>query len=342
MASLDAEGHLPQGLRPMFATQADEPFDSPDYIFEAGRPGIRTLALVAHGRVTLYARNLLDITFSFREIAQELRQSIRDEEAVLDGVIFPLAEDAQAQVPALMRRAYERGPGPQPRQAGSKPSQGTRAAIEVFDTLHAGGEPVLGLPLLQRKALLASIVDPSPGVRLAPFQENAGTTLFEAAVRLGMDGCIAKRKESPYEPGKRTAAWVKIARPARTGKLVIGGYTLGAGQRNQPFYSLLLGAYEEGTLRFMGAVRGGLREEDAVIIHSLLATHHAERCPFAGQPSTNQLLYWCEPRVVLQAKFGEITGAGELRFPVFEFLRPDIEPVECTLEALRRAAAAVP
>lgn len=315
---------LPQRLEPMLAVQAPEPFDSPDRIFEVKWDGIRTLAFISRGRVLLQSRNLRDITEPFADVAEALAHAVHADGVVLDGELVALDRDGLPQLPRVMQRLHGAG----------RLSPKDTVHFQLFDILYRGYLPLLREPLWRRKTRLHETVLPSSTIQICHFEEGEGVAFFDAAAGLGLEGMVAKNKHSFYYPGKRSRHWLKV-KGHRTANLVVGGYTFGGGPRRELFGSLLLGAYERKGLRFVGSVGGGFSNEDLKLTYSLLSQLHTGACPFANPPVVQRLLYWCEPRLAIQVRYGELTEGGHLRFPIFTALRPDIEPADCTLEALR-------
>ena len=231
-------------------------------------------------------------------------------------------------LPRVMQRIHDKG-----RLAERPP-----VSYEVFDILYKGYRPVLREPLIRRKGLLLDTLSPTDSVHLCHFQQGDGIAFFQAVTDLGLEGMVAKQSNGIYVPGRRSRSWLKV-KAFKTGNLVVGGYTIGGGYRKDLFGSVLLGAYDGEGLRFLGSVGGGFGKEDMGLTHSLLTQAHADVSPFVDPPQVERLLYWCEPRLVMQVKFGELTEAGHLRFPVFTTLRFDIEPRDCTIEALKEAGS---
>ena len=310
----------------MLAVLAPEPFDAEDRIFEVKWDGIRALAFISNGRVRLQSRNQKDITSPFSDVAANLADAVHADGLVLDGELVSLDRNRVPRLRRVMQRMHDQG-----RLAERFP-----VSYEAFDILYKDYRPVLREPLMRRKHLLNEALSPSTSIHLCHFVEGEGITFFRAATDLGLEGMVAKQKNSLYIPGKRNRSWLKI-KANKTGNLVVGGYTIGGGRRKELFGSVLLGAYDRGRLRFLGSVGGGFSKEDMTLTHSLLTQLHTNVCPFVNPPQVQRLLYWCEPGLVFQVKYGELTEAGHLRFPVFMGLRPDTEPKDCTVAALKGA-----
>ena len=317
-------GTLPQRIEPMLAVLAPEPFDAPDRLFEVKWDGIRAIAFVSRGQVRFQSRNLKDITAPFSDVAAELLRSLDADGVALDGELVSPDKDGVPRLPRVMQRVHAEGAA-----ALSIPVD-----YEVFDILYRGYEPVMREPLMRRKALLRETLQPTDRVHICHYEEQSGLAFFEAATKLGLEGIIAKQRQGLYVPGKRSRSWLKI-KAFKTANAVVGGYTIGGGSRKELFGSLLLGAYDRKGLRYLGNVGGGFQAEDLDLLLSLLSPLISDTCPFTETPDVGKLLYWCEPRLVVQVKYGEVTESGHLRFPIFKALRPDVDPRECTLAGVR-------
>jgi bifunctional non-homologous end joining protein LigD len=209
--------------------------------------------------------------------------------------------------------------------------------FHVWDILYHGYRPVLDKPLAKRKDLLLHTVRATEVVQPTLTRETDGVAFFEAAVALGMEGVIAKHRESAYTPGTRSRKWVAV-RERRSADAVIGGYTIGTGR--QGFESLLLGIYHGKRLHYAGAVSGGFDREARAKVASLLPQLQSDSCPFSKGPRVGKLLYWCKPRLVAHVLFGELNDAGQFIFPKFAGLRHDLRASDCTMPLSKGAKRA--
>ena len=310
----------------MLAVPVPEPFDSPGRIFEVKWDGIRALAFIANRKVRLQSRNFKDITEPFADIAEALLDTVQADGVVLDGELVALDKEGLPRLPRVMRRIHDK----------TRWGEGPAVNFEIFDILYKGYRPLLKEPLIQRKRILNQTVSAAGPVHLCHYAEEEGLTFFQAATNLGLEGMVAKQKNSAYLPGKRSRHWLKV-KATRTANLVVGGYTIGGGNRKELFGSILLGAYDKKGLRFVGSVGGGFSKDDLAMTHDLLTSAQTDDCPFVDPPEVQRLLYWCTSGLVVQVKYAEYTAAGHLRFPIFVTFRPDVDPQECTLAALKAA-----
>ena len=323
---------LMRKVAPMLASAADEPFDSPEFIYEPKWDGVRTLAFVDGGEVRLQTRNLLDCTRQYPEATQIAEALTGGYQAIVDGEVVALDEKG---VPRFQRL--------QPRMHVSddatvrKLRRSTPIVYEVFDVLYLDGEDLTRRPLRERLARLEAAVTPMGAIRRSEGFVGTGVALFEAAREQGIEGIVAKRLDSLYQPGARSPAWVKV-KAFRSMDCVIGGWTAGQGGRQKTLGALLIGVYHDGKLEPVGHVGTGFDERTLKDLLSMLEEHESPTSPFATEPRTNQPARWCLPELVCEVEYGEITRDGTLRHPTYRGLRPDIDPRDCTGEEKRESA----
>ncbi|MGI9147732.1 MAG: DNA ligase D, partial [Chloroflexota bacterium] len=313
-------GPLPRMLSPMLPSVAERPFSNPNWLFEPKLDGYRVLATLANGEVHLASRRGLDCSAEFSWLVDALReQPYRD--AILDGEIVALDERGHPSFQLLQNRGGE----PRP-----------HLVYYAFDVLYRDGFDLRGVPLEQRKALLGSSVFPSPGdrVRIVEAFPEHGTTLYDAALANGMEGIVAKRRDSRYEAGKRTDAWLKI-KATHSDEFVVGGYTAGSGARASTFGSLAVGYYKAGAskLTYVGHAGSGFDDRTLKTLHERLKLLRTDESPFDAEVPgfgmwrragrADGPITWVRPDLVAQVKYAERTSDGILRAPVFMGLRED-------------------
>lgn len=315
----------PRTVKPMLATLASRPFSAPGWLFEPKLDGVRAIAIVTGGRVRLLSRRGLDMTPQYPSVAEELAGQ-PEQSLVLDGEIVALDERGVPSFALLQRRIG---------LTRAADIQHAENAVPVvyyaFDLLYAGGWDVCAAPLWQRKTLLATILVPTDHVRLLEHFEEDGEEAFEAAVALGFEGVVAKRRDSVYEAGRRSRAWLKVKSTSEA-EFVVGGYSAGAGSRAGSFGALLLGYYDDGRLTYAGHVGAGFDEATLASLRRRLETLRQEECPFSSQPSLNAPTVWVRPELVARVRFAQWTPDGRLRSPVFAGLREDKAPAEVRRE----------
>jgi bifunctional non-homologous end joining protein LigD len=203
----------------------------------------------------------------------------------------------------------------------------------VFDLLWLDGRDTAGLSVEERRELLELVVEEDRRLQLMTYVDERGTAFVEQARKLGLEGVMAKRKGSPYVPGKRTPDWRKI-KLISTQDCVILGWTPGQGGRSGSFGALLVGAFDGGKLRWVGQVGTGF---DHRMLEKLMSElEKAERpTPPIDDPALAKLkgARWVEPELVCEVEYHEYTkSTGKMRAPSFRGLRPDKTPEECVLE----------
>ncbi len=320
---------LPGSLKPMLPSPAFEPFDSPRWIFEPLRGGLRTIAYFSQGATRLQIGEDGKLAEAFPEICDALSEAVSIDGVVLDGELVARDRHGTPKLSLILNRLKQGGLG------HSK----APLTFHVWDILYHGYRSVLDKPLARRKELLLNTVHATEFVQPTLTRETDGIAFYEAAVSLGMEGVIAKHRDSLYVPGRRSRQWIAV-RERRSADLVIGGYTMASGKARKGFESLLVGAYDGKKLRYLGAVPGGFDAKSRAELSSYLPKLQAESCPFIKAPHIGKLLYWCKPRLVAQVMFGEFGEDGQLLFPKFAGMRHDLPAEACTLAAIPGAIAA--
>ncbi len=281
-------------------------------------------------------RYLRDVTDRYPEL-RGLGRRVRVADAGREGEIVVLDEAGRPDLAQLGKRLAARDVEEAQRLAVTIP-----VTFQAFDILYYEGRSVMDYPLSRRKSLLRRAVRPGGHLRVPSSLGKEGVAFFEAARQHGLEGIVAKERESAYLPGQRSPAWLKL-KVHQKEEFVIGGFTYGGrwrGERRprrkrEPFDSLLLGLYDEqGDFRYVGEVGGGFTETSAQETGRALDALVSDQCPFREEPRFQRLLFWCRPELVASVRFGEWTPQGRLRFPVFEGLRPDVPPASCRLQGM--------
>lgn len=331
-----ASARMPESLRHMLATNAPEPFDSSDYIFELMWGGLRAMAYVRDGVVHLRSRNGRDLTPYFPELLC-IPDRLKARDAILDGEIVAIDGEGHPAFEMLRPRLQLMADavGPDREQIPELPVQlklkrvAGQITFQALDLLWLDERSVTDLALWQRKNRLHQIVVPGAEFAAIDFVDDEGVAFFDAVVQRRLEGIVAKLKTSQYTPGRRSKSWLEI-RALESGDFVIGGYTFGGARRKgEPFSQLLLGAYTEGRFEYIGAVSGGLSDNEAKALIAYLGPLGAKESPFHDTPPIASLIYWTRPELVCRVRFSEWTREGHLRFPIFSTLRPDLDPAEC-------------
>jgi bifunctional non-homologous end joining protein LigD len=239
-------------------------------------------------------------------VAKELAKALRTPDAVVDGEVVALDALGKASFSAM--------------QQGS-----VRLAYEVFDLLEADGEPVVDLPLTERRSRLEKLVARNPVVQISGSFDD-GAALLEAAREQGLEGVMAKRSASRYQEGRRNRDWLKIKTHGRQ-EFVICGYTRGQGRRSRSFGSLVLGVDRGGQWEWVGNVGTGFNEHTIAQLLAKLEPLRRDESPFPAAPKMPKVrkgdVVWVEPELVCEVEFAEWTHDGHLRAPSFQGLRDD-------------------
>lgn len=308
-------------IKPMLAITG-KPFSSKAWIFEPKIDGTRCIAHIQDG-VVLQNRRLANITYRYPEIEEALANTASG--SIIGGELAVFS-NGKPDFSALAEREHQTR-----RLRIEYLSRNTPASYVVFDILYLKGENVMDRPLSERKEILKEVLQENDGVILADYFPEKGEDYFQAALKLGIEGVMAKRLASIYQPGVRSPDWVKVKKRFDF-DLVVGGYIAGRGRREPYFGGLLLGAYNSGKLVYVGRVGSGFSEKE---LREMLSDFEpADTAPFSNPPHTLGIK-WLKPDIVVQAAAMEITENGCLRAPVFLRRRFDKDPLECSLDQIR-------
>lgn len=306
----------------MLATLVDAPFHRPGWVWEEKYDGIRLVALKQGTRVRLLTRNDKDRTGDFPDVAAAVA-ALPAPTLVLDGEVVVFDAGGVSRFQLLQRRA-----------AGA-----TAPVYVVFDCLHARGRDLTQQPLTARRAALESEVVEGPVLRIARRLAADGLQAFAEARRRNLEGVIGKDPTSTYLAGERSSAWSKVKVRAEE-EFVVGGFTAPRGAR-QHLGALLVGAWDDGALRYAGKVGTGFTEATLADLHRRLASRRRAQSPFVDPPRERETV-WVEPELVAQLGFTERTEDGKLRHPTFLGLRRDKDAREVRWTGPPRPAGATP
>ncbi|HLE72329.1 MAG TPA: non-homologous end-joining DNA ligase [Vicinamibacteria bacterium] len=302
---------FPAAPRPQLATLSKEVPGGDDWLHEIKYDGYRLLCSIQDGRARLFSRGGLDWTDKLSLLASSARE-LPAREAVLDGEIVILRPDGTSDFQALQKTI-----------GGGNPSG---LVYYLFDVLYGDGYDVRTAPLVERKALLRSLLEggPSDRLRFSDHVRGQGAEVLARACALGAEGIVSKLASSIYEP-RRTRTWLKIKCSHRQ-EFVIVGYTDPEGSRTA-FGALLLAVYDdEGRLVFSGQVGTGFSEETLHDLMRLLKDKEQEESPLGETPRELRAAHWVRPELVAEVEFTEWTSEGRLRHPSFKGLRFDKPP----------------
>ena len=326
-------------LLPMMATLTQEAFDDDGWIFEPKWDGVRALATCSVDETMLMSRNQNDITATYPELGK-LHERLVCFDAIVDGEIVAM-HHGRPSFERLQSRINLQNPHEVARMVKQIP-----VSFIAYDLLYLDGKSLIKKPLEERKELLDELVVVSDNIQVSPYVSGEGTTLYEAACAQNLEGIVAKRLGCPYRPGRRGKEWLKI-KTTFDADLVVGGWSKGDGSRSKSFGSLLVGAYEEDGLRFVGAVGTGFSEKMLGEVMERLQAHATDESPFKDDPremSTGRFgkpikdPRWVTPDLVVRVEFRELTSVGKLRAPSFKGFRDDLDPRTCTFQELSEVA----
>ncbi|MGH3037493.1 MAG: DNA ligase D [Gaiellaceae bacterium] len=301
---------------PMLATLAPEVPTGREWVHEVKWDGYRAIARVAGGDATLTSRRGNDLTTRFGDVARALARAVRTPDCVLDGEVCALDEEGRSSFSVM-----QQGKGP--------------LVYYAFDVLEVDGEPLVDLPLRERRARLAELLDLRDGtVRLSEAFDD-GQALYEAAQEQRLEGVIAKKADSRYQPGRRTRDWLKVKTHGRQ-EFVIAGYTKGQGRRSGRLGSLVLAVNRGGELHYAGNCGTGFTEDEIEKLMRKLRPLERTTSPFAVVPKMPKVkqadVVWVTPKLVCEVEFAEWTHDGRLRAPSYKGLREDKAPAEVRRE----------
>jgi bifunctional non-homologous end joining protein LigD len=313
---------MSRSYKPMLAKRAPKPFSDKDWLFEIKWDGFRTIAYV-NEELSLRSRNQKELKYSFPEL-EELKQLARN--VVLDGEIVVMKE-GKADFQALLERGKAVSPTEIELQNLRSP-----AVYVVFDILEKDGKPLVNMPLTERKKILRNSVREGKHVLLSDFVEKNGEAYYAAALEKGLEGIMAKKKDSPYESGARSGNWLKIKK-LRSCDCVIFGYTKGTGARAKTFGALLLGLYnKKGTPVYIGKVGTGFSQDTLRTLSEAFKALTTDSVPF--KVDIPDEVTWLKPKLVCEVGYQAVTRDVRLRMPRFRGLREDKLPSECTLDQI--------
>ena len=318
---------MPTAIYPMLATAIEKPFDNPDWLFEIKWDGYRAVAFIDNGRVRFVSRNQNDLTGQYSELST-LPKFVQAKRAILDGEIVALDDEGRPSFSLMQQRT-----GFRPGKSRLPGRQGVPVIYYAFDLLYLDNLDLRRAPLEQRKELLRERLTNSDVVKFSDHYREKGLALFQAAAQKGLEGILAKKRDSLYEE-TRSRNWLKI-KITRRQECVIGGYTDPEGSREH-FGSLVLGLYDkQKRLIHVGQAGTGFDQKTLKEMFATLRPLETTKNPFYGESGGLRKVHFVQPKLVAEIKFSEWThetdeGGMKLRAPVFMGLRADKSPEECT------------
>lgn len=303
-------------IEPMLAQSQNEPPKSGDYLYEVKWDGIRALISIEEGQMTIRSRNQRDITEQFPELLVP-EKAFRATCALFDAEIVCLDKAGKPNFTNVVGRLHHRTQSAIERARAKYP-----AVCYVFDCLYLDGRSIMHEPLWRRRDWLADVIRRDTPFRMSEAITE-GEALFAAAKQMGLEGIIAKERNSQYLHGKRSSSWIKI-KTRQTTECYIIGYTKGKGDRASLFGALHLGEYNGGGLEYRGKVGTGFNVQKQKAIFSELKKLKKIKRPVKEKPVDDAKTVWVEPRLPCEVQYSSMTENGTLREPVFVRLREDL------------------
>lgn len=308
--------------------------DGDDWAFEVKWDGMRVTSVLGGDTPRAVSGNQLDVLGRFPEL-HHLHEHLAGHPVGLDGEVVAFDERGRSDFARLQPRM----------QAGSaattnRLAESVRVTYVVFDLLAVGDLPTVDLRYVDRRRLLADLLDDGPTWLVPGHHVGGGADLFAAARANHLEGIMAKRLDSAYQPGRRSSAWRKCKVTHRQ-EFVVGGWTRGEGARTSTLGALHLGYRDPNApgrpLRYAGKVGSGFSDATLAHLKGLLAGLRADAPPFDPMPPLDKPREhsWVEPRIVVEVEFANWTDAGIVRFPILLGVRDDKAPDDVVRESIR-------
>ena len=307
---------LRERIQPMLARPGEKVPSSDDYLYEVKWDGIRALISLDEGEMKIYGRNGTDFTKQFPELLVP-EQAFRAASALFDGEIVCLTADGKPDFQKVIQRMQQTAEAAITRARASQP-----AVCYLFDCLYLDGRPIVSEPLARRREWLQDAIKKDGPFRLSEAVED-GASFLAAVKELGLEGVVAKQRDSAYTPGRRSESWLKL-KTRQTLECAIAGFTQGKGDREKTFGALHLVRKEGDGFQYLGKVGGGFDEASLEAVFAEVKKLKTIKRPFPQRPVDDARSTWIEPRLVCEVQYASLTRDGLLREPQFLRLRPDL------------------
>ncbi|WP_203454536.1 non-homologous end-joining DNA ligase [Jiangella aurantiaca] len=309
---------MPATVEPMAATLAAAvPADDDAWGYEVKWDGVRTIARIRDGRLRLTSRSLRDVTGTYPEIGR-LVDALDGRRVMLDGEIVAFDDQGRPSFQQLQPRMNVKASSVTPRLIRNTP-----VYYMIFDVLYLDGRSLLRVPYEDRRGQLEDLVEADRSWQVPAYVRGSGSLFLEASAQQHLEGIVAKRLRSRYEPGKRTRDWLKIKNSQRQ-EFVIGGWLEGESAFRGFIGALTVGYYDaDGAFRYAGRVGTGMTLAERRRLRSELALLAVDRSPFVGAQPDKPGARFVRPELVCEVAFAEWTREGTLRHPSYKGLRGD-------------------
>src|SRR5260370_6708879 len=295
----------------MQAASAEAPFSSDEYLFEVKWDGLRCIMFRdPDGRVRLQDRGLNDLTADLPEVTAAAKRVPPG--SVIDGELVATDTDGRPDYQRLRRRL----------SGGARMRDEVPTAYLAFDALYLEARPLLRQAAIRRRARLAKAVEAGGHIFVPDHIEEDGVELYEACLERGLEGVMAKHRQSPYVTGQRSPFWLKV-KAVKSDDFVVIGWTGDA-----PFDALVVGYHEDGRLLPCGTVGGGYDDDAMRHLRERLAELSTAESPLEPPPIILRPVHWVKPKLVVSIRYSEWSPDCTLRFPIFNGLRSEVHPAE--------------
>ena len=316
-------------VRPMLAAAGELPPPEQEsrWAFEMKWDGVRAVVYLDRGDLRVMTRNDREVSRTYPEL-QALAAELDGHRLVLDGELVAFDEAGRPSFGELQNRMHVQSPS---RDLLAR----VPVSLLVFDLLHLDGTSLVPLPYDERRAALESLELAGSRWAVPPAFDGQAADALAVSRERGLEGVLAKRHDSPYLPGRRSATWTKV-KHLRMQEVVVGGWSPGQGRREGGIGSLLLGVPDgDGRLIYAGHVGTGFSDRALADLGAQLRPDEVDESPFAEPVPRMHArhAHWVRPRLVGEVVFSEWTREGAMRHPVWRGLRADKDPSDVTRES---------
>jgi bifunctional non-homologous end joining protein LigD len=315
---------MPDEIAPMLSRTGPLPRDDDAHGYEIKWDGIRAIAFSEPGHFHLQGRNFTNFSPRYPEL-RRMARALGSHRAIVDGEVVAFDEQGKPSFERLQSRMHLASDSAVRRRMKDVP-----VTYVAFDLLWLDGHSLCELSYEERRERLEELELDGPSWRTPAYHRGQGAALLEASREQGLEGIVAKRLDSTYQPGRRSSAWVKVKNVNRQ-DVVIGGYTPGEGGRASTLGALAVGVMKDGEPHYAGKVGTGFTETTLATLMKELKKRTRDTSPFVGRQPPRGTIF-VDPELVADVEFSDWTRSGTLRAPRFKGLRTDKDPQEAVRE----------